>query len=144
MLEYAQEENSAASGPSDLTDVLGFPPVLEARCWWVVSHPQAGILPHTARRQKEVAILDFCEDAKMQWSALQRAGYHLVRATASFLPPLLPAEEQLQLKKEVGLIRETWEEAVRECITDPAEVERLLALDDDATPEEVHAAVRGA
>lgn len=26
----------------------------------------------------------------------------------------------------------TWEQAVRECVTDPAEVERLLALDDDA------------
>lgn len=38
---------------------------------------------------------------------------------------------------------QTWEQAVRECITDPAEVERLLALADDATTEEVHAAVRG-
>lgn len=36
--------------------------------------------------------------------------------------------------------RQTWEQAVRECVTDPAEVERLLALDDDASPEEVHAA----
>lgn len=26
----------------------------------------------------------------------------------------------------------TWEQAVRECVTDPAEVERLLALDDKA------------
>lgn len=29
--------------------------------------------------------------------------------------------------------QQTWEEAVRECVTDPAEVDRLLALDDDAT-----------
>lgn len=28
--------------------------------------------------------------------------------------------------------QQTWEEAVRECISDPAEVERLLALNDDA------------
>lgn len=40
--------------------------------------------------------------------------------------------------------RQTWEQAVRECVTDPAEAERLLALADDATTEEVHAAVRGA
>jgi len=39
--------------------------------------------------------------------------------------------------------QQTWEEAVRECITDPAEIERLLALSDDATVEEVHAAVKG-
>lgn len=38
----------------------------------------------------------------------------------------------------------TWEQTVRECVTDPAEVERLLALDDNATTEQVHAAVRGA
>jgi hypothetical protein len=37
---------------------------------------------------------------------------------------------------------QTWEQAVRECVTDPAEVERLLALADDATPEQVHAAAR--
>lgn len=41
------------------------------------------------------------------------------------------------------LKQQTWEQAVRECITDPAEVERLLALADDATHEEVVAAVRG-
>lgn len=39
--------------------------------------------------------------------------------------------------------RQTWEQAVRECITDPAVVERLLALADDATHDEVVAAVRG-
>jgi hypothetical protein len=40
--------------------------------------------------------------------------------------------------------QQTWEQAVRECVTDPAEVDRLLALADDATTEEVRAAVRGA
>lgn len=40
--------------------------------------------------------------------------------------------------------QQTWEQAVRECVTDPAEVERLLALDDNATSEDVYAAVRGA
>lgn len=40
--------------------------------------------------------------------------------------------------------RQTWEEVVRECITDPEEVERLLALDNDATTAEIHAAVHGA
>lgn len=39
--------------------------------------------------------------------------------------------------------QKTWEQAVRECITDPAERERLLALADDATPAEVAAAVLG-
>ena len=39
--------------------------------------------------------------------------------------------------------QQTWEEAVRECVTDPAEVERLLALNDNATADEVHAAVKG-
>ena len=49
--------------------------------------------------------------------------------------PALEARKQKQ---------QTWEQAVRECITDPAEVERLLALADDATTEEVRAAVLGA
>ena len=48
-----------------------------------------------------------------------------------------------QRRKDVGLAQQTWEEAVRECVTDHAEVERLLALDNDATTEEVHAAVKG-
>lgn len=39
--------------------------------------------------------------------------------------------------------RQTWEQAVRECVTDQAEVERLLALGDDSIAEEVQAAVRG-
>lgn len=35
----------------------------------------------------------------------------------------------------------TWEQAVRKHITDPAYAERLLALPDDATAEQVHACV---
>lgn len=69
-------------------------------------------------------------------------------------------ERVREILEDAGLLREgkpewaaldarkpkqkTWEQAVRECVTDPAEVDRLLALDDDATTDEVHAAVRGA
>lgn len=39
--------------------------------------------------------------------------------------------------------QQTWAEAVRECIADPAEVERLLGLSNDASTDEVHQAARG-
>lgn len=37
----------------------------------------------------------------------------------------------------------TWAQAVNECVTDPAARARLLALDDNATTDQVHSAVRG-
>jgi hypothetical protein len=87
-----------------------------------------GVISHTGMAAEEAAIKVLMDAGVAEQLAPGANSYRLLWA-------------KLEERKPK---QQTWAEAVRECITDPAEVERLLALDDNATSAEVHAAASGA
>jgi len=99
------------------------------------------------------AMLLAAHDAEQQRDAYQRGNTELLELWMRLIDgdDILGVQERVrEILEGLGLMENgtllwtalearkpkplTWEQAVRECVTDPAEVERLLALDNEEEP----------